>query len=168
MKICGRHGITNWLEERRELDISERHLELLCLRLLMPDVEPRDAVGQRQKTDTDEHIVYDNKGRAYEELGLADIDLDSAMNAYFASYHLQYPLVHEPRSRAQYSSIIPRTTERTGFRGTSLYARCYQAFSTATPRIENNNHDLKLFEGCKIGISKIDVWRRQYHSICRC
>ncbi|KAG9514420.1 hypothetical protein KCV07_g8142, partial [Aureobasidium melanogenum] len=125
------------------------------LRLLMPDVEPRDAVRQRRKTNTDEHIVYDNKDRAYEELGLADIDLDSAIDAYFASYHLQYPFVHEPTFRAQYSSIIPRPN------GLAFEALVYMLgaiglFSTATPRIENNNHDLKLFEVAKMNI-KIDV-----------
>ena len=78
------------------------------LRLLMPDAEPRNTARQRRKTNTEEHIAHDNKDLAYEELGLADIDLDSAIDAYFASYHLQYPIVHEPTFRAQYSSIIPR------------------------------------------------------------
>ncbi|KAG9558488.1 hypothetical protein KCU71_g10169, partial [Aureobasidium melanogenum] len=125
------------------------------LRLLMPDVEPRDAARQRRKTNTDEHIVYDNKDLAYEELGLADIDLDSAIDAYFASYHLQYPLVHEPTFRAQYSSIIPRPN------GLAFEALVYMLgaiglFSTATPTTGENNDDLKLFEAAKLNI-KIDV-----------
>ncbi len=42
----------------------------------MPDVEPRDTVRQRQKP-IQMNTLFDNKDRAYEELGLADIDLDS-------------------------------------------------------------------------------------------
>lgn len=125
------------------------------LRLLMPDMEPRDAARQRRKTHTDEHIAYDHKDLAYEELGLADIDLDSAIDAYFASYHLQYPLVHEPTFRAQYSSIIPRPN------GMAFEALVYMLgaiglFSTATTMTGKNNDDLKLFEAAKLNI-KIDV-----------
>lgn len=125
------------------------------LRLLMPDVEPRDSTRQRRRTNIDENFVYDNKDLAYEELGLADIDLDSAIDAYFASYHLQYPLIHEPTFRAQYSSIIPRPN------GMAFEALVYMLgaiglFSTANTTTEKNNDDLKLFEAAKLNI-KIDV-----------
>ncbi|KAH0340319.1 hypothetical protein KCU81_g6854, partial [Aureobasidium melanogenum] len=125
------------------------------LRLLMPDADSRDAARQRRKTNADEHSVDDNKDLAYEELGLADIDLDSAIDAYFASYHLQYPLVHEPTFRAQYSSIIPRPN------GLAFEALVYMLgaiglFSIATPSTEKNNDDLRLFEAAKLNI-KIDV-----------
>ncbi|CAD0097216.1 unnamed protein product [Aureobasidium vineae] len=125
------------------------------LRLLMPDVEPRNAARQRRKTNTDEPVVHDNKDLAYEELGLADIDLDSAIDAYFASYHLQYPMVHGPTFRAQYSSIIPRPN------GVAFEALVYMLgaiglFSTATTTNEKSNDDLKLFEAAKLNI-KIDV-----------
>lgn len=124
------------------------------LRLLMPDVGPRNSARQRRKTNTDENIVYDNKDLAYEELGLADIDLDTAINAYFASYHLQYPLVHEPTFRAQYSSIIPRPNGP--FEALVYMLGAIGLFSTATTTNEKNNDDLKLFEAAKLNI-KIDV-----------
>ncbi|KAI4717188.1 hypothetical protein E4T48_06570 [Aureobasidium sp. EXF-10727] len=125
------------------------------LRLLMPDVEPRNTARQRRKTNTDEPIVHDDKNLAYEELGLADVDLDSAIDAYFASYHLQYPMIHEPTFRAQYSSIIPRPN------GVAFEALVYMLgaiglFSTTTTTNEKSNDDLKLFEAAKLNI-KIDV-----------
>lgn len=164
--IIEQHEITAKNEEivdgMASLTVEERGAGYLgtasgaaMLRLLMPDVEPRDAARQRREPITDEHIVYGNKDLAYEELGLADIDLDSAIDAYFASYHLQYPLVHEPTFRAQYSSIIPRPN------GLAFEALVYMLgaiglFSIATPTTEKDNDDLRLFEAAKLNI-KIDV-----------
>lgn len=125
------------------------------LRLLMPGVEPRNTAGQRRTTNLEEHSAYDNKDLAYEELGLADIDLDSAIDAYFASYHLQYPMVHEPTFRAQYSSIIPRPNGK-AFEALVYMIGAFGVFSTATTTDEKSNDDLKLFEAAKLNV-KIDV-----------
>lgn len=125
------------------------------LRLLMPDVEPRSTARQRRKTTTEDYTGHDNRDLAYEELGLADIDLDSAIDAYFASYHLQYPIVHEPTFRAQYSSIIPRPNGK-AFEALVYMIGAIGVFSTATTTDEKCNDDLKLFEAAKLNV-KIDV-----------
>lgn len=124
------------------------------LRLLMPGLEPRNAAGQQRMTNK-EYSAYDNKDPAYEELGLADIDLDSAIDAYFASYHLQYPMVHEPTFRAQYSSIIPRPNGK-AFEALVYMIGAFGVFSTVTTTDEKSNDDLKLFEAAKLNV-KIDV-----------
>ncbi|RWA05338.1 hypothetical protein EKO27_g9768 [Xylaria grammica] len=33
---------------------------------------------------------------------------DTVIDAYFATYHLSYPIIHEPTFRAQYSEVIPQ------------------------------------------------------------
>ncbi|KAI5243287.1 hypothetical protein E4T42_07401 [Aureobasidium subglaciale] len=124
------------------------------LRLLMPDAEPRNPARPRRKTTTEDSI-QDDKSLAYEELGLTEIDLDSAINAYFGSYHVQYPMIHEPTFRAQYAQIIPRPN------GLAFEALVYMLgaiglFSTATTADAKSNDDLKLFEAAKLNI-KIDV-----------
>lgn len=125
------------------------------LRLLMPGVEPRNTAGQRRTINIEAYSAYDDKDPAYEELGLADIDLDSAIDAYFASYHLQYPVVHEPTFRAQYSSIIPRPNGK-AFEALVYMIGAFGVFSTATTTDERSNDDLKLFEAAKLNV-KIDV-----------
>jgi transcriptional regulatory protein GAL4 len=34
--------------------------------------------------------------------------VDTMIDAYFATYHLSYPIIHEPTFRAQYSEVIPQ------------------------------------------------------------
>ena len=48
----------------------------------------------------------------WDVLDMASVDLDAAIDSYFALYHNSYPLVEEHTFRAQYSQVIPRPSGR--------------------------------------------------------
>lgn len=84
------------------------------LRLLLPDSEIKRRKARRATSSTQQN-TYPDIGPdgwiptpLYDRLNIARIDLDSAIDAYFTTYHISYPIVHEPSFRAQYSYIIPR------------------------------------------------------------
>lgn len=38
----------------------------------------------------------------------SEIQVLDYVNAYFSSYHMQYPIIHEPIFRAQFQELMPR------------------------------------------------------------
>ncbi|KAF2093046.1 hypothetical protein NA57DRAFT_69412 [Rhizodiscina lignyota] len=85
------------------------------LRLLLPDAEIRRRGKLRRGVSSTQQPNFpdtDSEGwiptPLYERLNISRIDLDSAIDAYFSTYHVSYPIVHEPSFRAQYSHLIPR------------------------------------------------------------
>ena len=37
-----------------------------------------------------------------------EIQILDYVNAYFSSYHMQYPIIHEPTFRAQFQELMPK------------------------------------------------------------
>lgn len=38
----------------------------------------------------------------------SEIHISDFINSYFNSYHMQYPIIHEPTFRAQFQEMIPK------------------------------------------------------------
>ncbi|RMZ35581.1 hypothetical protein D0859_00225 [Hortaea werneckii] len=126
------------------------------LRLLLPDAEHRGqraSHGHQRTASSFEPSSGVDRGYVptpvFETRRIGEIDLDAAIDSYFAVYHLSYPIVHEPTFRAQYMQVIPRPS------GRSWYALAYMLgaiglFTTATGHV---TRDLDLFEAAKANIS---------------
>ncbi|KAI7124735.1 hypothetical protein KC324_g17794 [Hortaea werneckii] len=126
------------------------------LRLLLPDAEHRGqraSHGHQRTASSFEPNSGIDQGYVptpvFEARRIGEIDLDAAIDSYFAVYHLSYPIVHEPTFRAQYTQVIPRPS------GRSWYALAYMLgaiglFTTATGHV---TRDLDLFEAAKANIS---------------
>ncbi|CZR66656.1 uncharacterized protein PAC_16557 [Phialocephala subalpina] len=72
--------------------------------------------------------------------------LDSMIDSYFRVYHLNYPIVHEPTFRAQYSEVIPRPNGDCWIILAYVVA-AIGVFTTATSSLDNT--DLTLFAQAK-------------------
>ncbi|KAI5369975.1 hypothetical protein Slin15195_G008530 [Septoria linicola] len=77
------------------------------------------------------------------------INLDEAIDAYFAVYQKAYPIVHEPTFRAQYARAIGRP-DGDSWNALAYIVAAIGMFSTATC---NTSQDLDLFEAAKSNIS---------------
>lgn len=130
------------------------------LRLLLPDAEHRRSPRMSRPTKEHDSSILHEPGwiptPLWEQLQLSEVDLDSAIDAYFSLYHLSYPIVHEPTFRAQYAQVIPRPN------GTSWNALAFMIgalglFTTTTDL--QNNEDIRLFDAAKSNIS-IDILER--------
>lgn len=130
------------------------------LRLLLPDADHRKPSQLSRSVAQNKELTLQATGwiptPLWEQLRLSEVDLDSAIDAYFSLYHLSYPIVHEPTFRAQYAQVIPRPN------GTSWNALAYMigalgVFTTTTD--VQNNDDMRLFNAAKSNIS-IDILER--------
>lgn len=81
----------------------------------------------------------------YHERGIAQIDLDGAIDAYFSLYHISYPIVHQPTFRAQYMQVITRPG--------SWNALAYIIGALGMFTTGSDDRDLDLFEAAKANIS---------------
>lgn len=126
------------------------------LRLLLPDAEIQRRKKLRRGTPTHQTLSEaDNSSDGwipsplYKQLNIARIDLDSAIDAYFSTFHISYPIVHEPSFRAQYSHVIPRPA------GPAWNALAYMIAAigawTVTPGSDST--DLDLFMAAKANLS---------------
>ncbi|KUJ10575.1 uncharacterized protein LY89DRAFT_700957 [Mollisia scopiformis] len=73
--------------------------------------------------------------------------LDSMIDSYFRVYHLNYPIVHEPMFRAQYSEVIPRPNGDCWLILAYVVA-AIGVFTTATS--SSDNTDLDIFAQAKL------------------
>jgi transcriptional regulatory protein GAL4 len=85
----------------------------------------------------------------YWEKQIGTINLDAAIDAYFACYHLSYPIIHEPTFRAEYARVIPRPDGKS-WNALAYVVGAIGLFSHAT---EPLSQDLDLFEAAKSNIS---------------
>jgi transcriptional regulatory protein GAL4 len=127
------------------------------LRLLLPNGDARDRILLRRSTtaSSQPRPVVDSPMDAsiptplYQQLNIAKIDLDAAIDAYFGFYHLSYPIVHEPTFRAQYSLVIPRPANSSW----NALAYMVAAIGAWTTTAGTDSIDLDLFKAAKSNIS---------------
>ncbi|KAI0009209.1 fungal-specific transcription factor domain-containing protein [Xylariaceae sp. FL0662B] len=74
---------------------------------------------------------------------------DTMIDAYFKRYHLNYPIVHEPTFRAQYSEVIPQPHGRSW----PVLAYVIAAIGVYSSSTSINDLDLRLFEHAKSMLS---------------
>lgn len=126
------------------------------LRLLLPDAEIQRRKRLRRRTGTSQTLTQPDPGPEgwiptplYGKLNLGRIDLDSAIDAYFSTFHISYPIVHEPSFRAQYSQVIPRPA------GPAWNALAYMiaAIGAWTVTTGADTTDLELFMAAKSNLS---------------
>lgn len=126
------------------------------LRLLLPDsgVKRRGKM-KRGILSTQPPTVPDNgpEGRIptplYEWLDIGRFGLDAAIDSYFSTYHISYPVVHEPTFRAQYSHVIPRPA------GSASNALAYMiaAIGSWTASTGPKSTDFDLFVAAKTNLT---------------
>lgn len=75
--------------------------------------------------------------------------VDAMIDGYFRSYHLSYPIVHEPRFRAQYSGVI-QSPQGTGWQALIYVVAALGAFSTAR---DASVADITLFYAARSHLS---------------
>jgi transcriptional regulatory protein GAL4 len=126
------------------------------LRLLLPDAEIKRRTQARRQTASSQQMITQEPGHdgaiptpLYEQLRIKTIDMDAAIDEYFKTYHLSYPLIHEPTFRAQYSCIIPRPA------GSAWNALAYMvaAIGAWTSTAAPDNSDVRLFLAAKSNLS---------------
>jgi transcriptional regulatory protein GAL4 len=79
--------------------------------------------------------------------------IDAMIDGYFRTYHLSYPIVHEPRFRAQHSEVIPRP-EGNGWKALVYIVAALGAFSSSS---EPTSVDGALFNLAKSHLSIDDL-----------
>lgn len=75
--------------------------------------------------------------------------MDAMVDGYFRSYHLAYPIIHEPSFKAQYSGVI-QAPEGSGWKSLVYIVAAIGAFCTAT---EPSVVDVSLFQMAKSHLS---------------
>ncbi|CAK4031209.1 Lactose regulatory LAC9 [Lecanosticta acicola] len=82
------------------------------LKILLPGTENRRPTRPRYSIPKSDPAMPAEYGwistPLYHIRGVSEIDLHAAFDSYFSSYHLCFPLVHEPTFRAQYAKVLPR------------------------------------------------------------
>lgn len=79
--------------------------------------------------------------------------IDAMIDGFFRTYHLSYPIVHEPRFRAQHSEVIPRP-EGNGWKALVYIVAALGAFSSS---LEPSSVDGALFNLAKSHLSIDDL-----------
>lgn len=79
--------------------------------------------------------------------------IDAMIDGYFRTYHMSYPIVHEPRFRAQHAEVIPRP-EGNGWKALSYMIAAVGAFCSAT---QPGSADLALFHVARSQLSMDDL-----------
>ncbi|RDL34365.1 uncharacterized protein BP5553_07493 [Venustampulla echinocandica] len=79
--------------------------------------------------------------------------VDAMIDGYFRSYHLSYPIVHEPRFRAQYSGVI-QCPKDNGWQALIYVIAALGAFSTAE---DASDADIGLFHAARSHLSIDDL-----------
>jgi len=89
--------------------------------------------------------VASNVPQLYEQLDPHRNIVDSMIDSYFGLFHLNYPVVHEPTFRAQYTGVIPRPS------GNCWHVLAYvvAAIGVFTTSTSLENIDLVLFSKAK-------------------
>ncbi|KAH8669168.1 fungal-specific transcription factor domain-containing protein [Xylariales sp. PMI_506] len=67
--------------------------------------------------------------------------VDTMIDAYFATYHISYPIIHEPTFRAQYSEVIPQPHGRSW----PILAYIVAAIGVYSSSFTDSDLDLQLF-----------------------
>lgn len=126
------------------------------LRLLLPDADHKRPSRRATNSQYDDSQDSSNQMNdawvptpVYAERGIAEIDLDGAINSYFSLYHQSYPIVHEPSFRAQYAKVLSRP----GGKSWNALAYLIGAIGIFTTATAPSSRDLDLFEAAKANIS---------------